>query len=105
MITKILANSFGVFAIGYLLDGIKVNNYWTALGTAILLAIVNAFVKPIVVFFTLPLTIATLGLFLLVINALMLLLVAALLDGLEIKSFWWAVLFSVLLSLLNIIFF
>lgn len=105
MIAKILVNSFVIFALGYLLKGIKVNNYWTALGTAILLALVNAFVKPIVVFLTLPITFLTLGLFLLVINALMLLLVAALLDGLEIKNFWWAVLFSVLLSLLNVVFF
>lgn len=105
MITKILVNSLGVFVIGYLLTGIQVKNYWTALWAAILLALVNAFVKPIVVFLTLPITILTLGLFLLVINALMLLLIEAFLDGLKIKNFWWAILFSILLSLLNVIFF
>lgn len=105
MIAKILVNSIGILVIGYLLKGIRVKNYWTALWSAVLLALVNALVKPIVVFLTLPLTIVTLGLFLLVINALMLLLIGALVDGLEIKNFWWALLFSILLSLLNVIFF
>lgn len=105
MITKILVNSLGVLAIGYLLKGIHVKNYWTALWAAILLALVNAFIKPIVIFLTLPITILTLGLFLLVINALMVLIIAAVVDGLEVENFWWALVFSVLLSLLNVIFF
>lgn len=105
MITKILVNSIGIFAIGYVLKGIHVKNYWAALGAAILLAIVNAFVKPVVIFLTLPITILTMGLFLLVINALMLLLIAALIDGIDIENFWWALGFSILLSLLNVIFF
>ncbi|HLR32389.1 MAG TPA: phage holin family protein [Fodinibius sp.] len=105
MITKILVNSLAVLAIGYLLKGIHVKNYWSALGAAVLLALINAFIKPIVIFLTLPITILTLGLFLLVINALILMVIAALLDGLEIENFWWALLFSILLSLLNVIFF
>ena len=105
MIIKIFVNSLAVFAIGYLLSGVHVKSYWTALGAAILLALINAFVKPIVVFLTLPITILSLGLFLLVINALMLLLIDALMDGLKIDNFWWALGFSVLLSLLNVIFF
>lgn len=105
MITKILVNSIVVFVIGYLLKGIHVKNYWAALWAAILLAVVNAFIKPIVILLTLPITILTLGLFLLVINALMLLLIAALVDGLEIENFWWAVGFSILLSVMNLIFF
>lgn len=105
MITKILVNSLAVLAIGYLLKGIHVKNYWSALWAAVLLALVNAFIKPIVIFLTLPITILTLGLFLLVINALILLAIAALVDGLEIENFWWALVFSILLSLLNVIFF
>lgn len=105
MITKIIVNSLAVLAIGYLLKGIHVKNYWAALWAAILLAVVNAFIKPVVILLTLPITILTLGLFLLVINALMLLLIAALVDGLEIENFWWALGFSILLSLLNLIFF
>ena len=105
MIIKIFVNSLAVFAIGYLLTGVHVKSYWTALGAAVLLALINAFVKPIVVFLTLPITILSLGLFLLVINALMLLLIDALMDGLKIDNFWWALGFSILLSLLNVIFF
>src|SRR5699024_6879242 len=105
MITKILVNSLAFFAIGYLLTGVHIKSYWTALGAAILLAVINAFVKPIVVFLTLPISMLTLGLFLLVINALMLMLIDALMDGFKIEGFGWALVFSILLSLLNVIFF
>jgi len=105
MIIKILVNSLAFFAIGYLLTGVHIKSYWTALGAAILLALINAFVKPIVVFLTLPITILTLGLFLLVINALILMLIDALMDGFKIDGFGWALIFSILLSLLNVMFF
>jgi len=91
--------------IGYLLSGVKIKNFLTALGVAVLLGLVNTFLKPVLVFLTLPLTIVTFGLFILVINALMLMLVDALVDGLKIKHFGWAVLYSLLLSILNLGFF
>jgi putative membrane protein len=105
IIIKLLLNAAGIFIIGWLLSGIQIKSYFTALWVAALLAVVNTFVKPIVVFLTLPLTILTLGLFILIINALMLMLVDAFTDGMKIKNFWWALLFSFLLSLLNIGFF
>jgi putative membrane protein len=105
MIIKLLINGLGIFIIGYLLKGVEIKSFFTALGVAILLALVNTFVKPILLFLTLPLTIITFGLFILVINALMLMLVDALVDGMKIKNFWWALLFSFLLSLLNLGFF
>lgn len=105
IILKLLLNSAGIFIIGYLLKGVEVKSFLTALWVAILLAVVNTFVKPIVLFLTLPLTILTLGLFILVVNALMLMLVDAFTDGMKIKNFWWALLFSLLLSLLNLGFF
>lgn len=101
-ILTLLLNAAGIFIIGYLLKGVAIKSYWTALGVAILLAIVNTLVKPVLLILTLPLTILTLGLFILVINALMLMLVDALIEGMEIKNFWWALLFSLLLSILNI---
>jgi putative membrane protein len=73
---------------------------WVA---ALLLGLVNAVVRPILIILTLPLTLITLGLFLLVINALMLMLVSALVKGFEVKGFWtalWASLFMVVLSIL-----
>jgi putative membrane protein len=105
MIWTLLLNGIGIFVIGYLLSGVEIKNFLTALGVAILLGLVNTFLKPVLVFLTLPLTIVTFGLFVLVINALMLMLVDALIDGLKIKHFGWAFLYALLLSLLNIGFF
>lgn len=105
MIWSLLLNGLGIFIIGYLLKGVQIKSFFTALGVAILLALVNTFVKPILLFLTLPLTIITFGLFILVINALMLMLVDAFVDGMKIKHFGWALLFSFLLSLLNLGFF
>lgn len=105
MIWTLLINSIGIFIIGYLLSGVQIKSFLTAVGVAILLALVNTFVKPILVFLTFPLTLITFGLFILVINALMLMLVDALVDGMKIKHFGWALLYSLLLSILNLGFF
>lgn len=105
MIWSLLINSVGIFLIGYILKGVQIKSFFTAIGVAILLAIVNTLVKPILVFLTLPVTIITFGLFILVINALMLMLVDALIDGMKIKNFGWAFLFSLLLAVLNLGFF
>ncbi|HKK46469.1 MAG TPA: phage holin family protein [Balneolaceae bacterium] len=104
-IFKLLLNGVGIFIIGYILKGVEIKSFFTALGVAILLAIVNTFIKPFIVILSLPLTIITFGLFILVINALMLMLVDALVEGMKIRSFGWALLFSLLLSILNLGFF
>lgn len=104
-IWTLLLNAVGIFIIGYILSGVKIESFFTALGVAILLGLVNTFVKPILLFLTFPITLITFGLFILVINALMLMLVDALLEGLEIKNFGWAFLYGLLLSILNIGFF
>ncbi|MGD8746913.1 MAG: phage holin family protein [Balneolaceae bacterium] len=104
-ILKLFLNGAGIFIIGYFLKGVEIKSFFTALGVALLLALVNTFVKPILVFLTLPLTVITFGLFILVINALMLMLVDALVDGMKIKNFGWAFLFGLLLSILNVGFF
>lgn len=101
MLISLLVNAVAVFLAAYILRGVTVNNFWTALLTAGLLAIVNAIIKPILVILTIPITVLTLGLFILVINALLLMLVDAILPGLKIKSFGWALLFGVVLSVIN----
>lgn len=101
MLYTLLINSLAVFFTAYLLQGVHVKNFLTAVGVAIVLAIVNTLVKPLIILLTLPLTILTLGLFIIVINALMLMLVDALIDGMKIKSFGWAVIFSIVLSIVN----
>ncbi len=105
MIWSLLVNSIGIFVIGYILKGVQIKSFFTSIGVAILLAIINTLVKPILVFLTLPITILTFGLFILVINALMLMLVDELVEGMKIKSFGWAFLFSLLLAVLNLGFF
>jgi putative membrane protein len=82
----------------YLLKGIHVTDYISALVAAAVLAVLNSFVKPILVFLTIPITIVTLGLFLLVINAAIVYLVAYFVPGFKVDSFWWAIGFSLLVS-------
>jgi putative membrane protein len=85
-----------------LVRGVQVEGWGPAFIGAIVLGLVNAFVRPIMVLFTLPLTILTFGLFLLVVNALMLWLVAALVPGIRVHGFGSALLGSLLLTLLNL---
>lgn len=101
----ILVNSAGIFVIGYLLKGVELKGFMTAVWVALLLGLVNLFIKPVIAFLSLPITILTFGLFILVINALMLMLVDALVDGFKIRNFWWALLFGLILSILNLGFF
>ena len=101
LIANLLINSLAVFISAYILPGVKVDSFLTAFIVAIVLGVVNAFVKPVLVFFTLPVTILTLGLFILIINALMILLVSALVPGFRVDNLGWAILFSVVLSLVS----
>lgn len=91
--------------LSYILPGVEVNGFWGALGVAIVLALLNAFVKPILVFFTFPATMFTFGLFLWVINAFIIILASKILkDSFHVESFGWAFLFSLLLSLAQSVF-
>jgi len=96
---RILITAILVMVISYLMIGINVDEFTTALSVTIVLALLNFFVKPILVLFTLPITIFTLGLFLLVINASIILLCDHFINGFEVSSFWNAMLFSIILSL------
>lgn len=85
--------------LSYVMRGVRVDTFSTAIIVSVVLALLNLFIKPLIVLFTLPVTIFTLGLFLLVINALMILLCTEIVGGFEVDSFWTALLFSVILSL------
>jgi putative membrane protein len=85
------------------IPGIEIDGWGSALIGAVVLGLVNAFVRPLLIFFTLPITILTLGLFLLIINALMLSLVAGLVPGIRIAGFGSALVGSLLLTFLNLI--
>ena len=100
---KLLITAVNVFILAEILPGIEIehNNILTAVLVAIVLAILDAVIKPLLILFTLPVTIISMGLFLFVINAIIILLDAHFVHGFKVGGFWDALLFSVLLSFLN----
>ena len=92
----VYALAIGITA--WILPGVHLNGVFAALFTAAILGLVNGILRPVLFIFTLPLTILTLGLFIFVLNALMVLLAAAIVQGFIVDGFWWAVLFSLILS-------
>ncbi len=104
LLIHIVLQGILIYLIAHLLTGVHVAGYTDALLAAILLSIANTFVKPVLTILTLPVTILTLGLFLFVINGLMVLLVDALLQGFEVVNLFWAVLFSIIFSIFNYLF-
>ena len=98
LILRVLLTAIAVIVLSKILPGIEVETYTTAIIVAITLGLLRIFVKPLIVLFTLPLTILTLGLFLFVINAGIILLAGRLVDGFIVDGFLYALLFSLLLS-------
>ncbi|HYE23237.1 MAG TPA: phage holin family protein [Candidatus Paceibacterota bacterium] len=86
-----------------LLPGVDVNPIG-ALLLAVVLALINMFIKPIINLLTLPLNIVTLGLFSLVVNALLIMLAAMVVPGFSVDNFWWALIFAILLALISALF-
>ena len=100
-IMRIIVTSIVAFGLSYILSGVHIDTFWTAIILAIVLAILNAFVKPILILLTFPITLVTLGLFLLVINAIIIEIADYLLKDFRVDGFWWALLFSLLLSIVT----
>jgi putative membrane protein len=88
-----------ILVVSYLLPGVLLTGFVSALIVSLVLGLVNAFIKPFLVLITLPINILTLGLFTLVINALLIMLVSYLVPGFKVDGFWWALIFSVTLSI------
>jgi putative membrane protein len=101
LLLRLLLNAIVILALGQLLSGVKIDSYITAIVVAAILAFLNSFVKPILVILTLPITIFTLGIFLLFVNAFIILITVKLVDGFYVEYIWWAILFSVLLAILQ----
>lgn len=103
LIFRLLLTAVAVFVLAYFLPGVELtgNEFTTALLVAVVLSVLNLLVKPVLVILTLPITIVTLGLFLLVINACIILLADKFISGFHVSSFWIALWFSVLLSILQ----
>lgn len=98
---KLILNILAVGVAAYVIPAVRVEDFVALVVAAVVLAVANAVVKPILVILTFPVTLVTLGLFLFVINALMVLLAARLVPGFEVDGFWWALLFSLVVSLVS----
>jgi len=100
-VLRLLVVALGLWVSSEIVTGIHVQGFWTLIGAALVLGLVNAIVRPIAILLTLPATIVTLGLFLLVINAGMLALVAWFFDDFTISGFWPAVFGSIVISIVS----
>lgn len=103
LIANWVLNALALFIVSKILSGIYVADFTTALIAALVIGLVNALIKPFLLFLTLPITILTLGLFTFVLNALMLLLAGAVTPGFRVDGFMTALIGSILLSLISTI--
>ena len=104
MLTLLLVwilNAVALLAVAYILPGIAVASFGSALLAALVLGLLNTLVKPVLVLLTLPITVVTLGLFLVVLNALLFWFAGSVLKGFQVEGFWWAVLGALLYSLIS----
>lgn len=104
LLARIISTALAILVVTKIMPGVSVDSVLTSVLLAIVLSLLNVFIKPLLIFFTLPITIFTLGLFLLVINAAIILMASELVDGFEVDGFWWAMLFSIVLSVVVSIF-
>jgi putative membrane protein len=101
LLAKWLIMTCSIIIASYLIPGVRVGGFFSALWVALFMGLVNLLVRPLLIIITLPVTILTLGLFTLVINAFLILLASAVLKGFDVSGFWVALLFGVVLSIIN----
>lgn len=101
MIYSLLISTAAFLLASYLLPGFRVDNVWSAVMAAVALGVANAIIRPLVILFTLPLTVLTLGLFLLVVNGAVLALAVWLVPGVAVANLGWAIAAAVVISVVN----
>jgi len=99
-LVRLLITAVVAYGLSSILSGVQIPLFKDALIFALVLAFLNAIIKPLLILLTLPITVLTLGIFLFVINALIILLADRLMDGINVDGFWWALIFSLILSLI-----
>jgi putative membrane protein len=104
ILINIILTGLAVGIADYLIPGVAIQSFWTAIIVGVVMGLINALIRPLVIILTLPINILTLGLFTFVINALMILLAAWIVPGFSVTGFWAALLFSVIVSLLKMLF-
>lgn len=100
-LARTLVTALALILVAELIPGIEVDGFLTALIAALLLGVLNALVRPLLIFFTLPITILTLGLFILVINALLFWFAASFIGGFSVSGFWVAFFGSLIVSIIS----
>lgn len=103
ILINLLVSALVIYGLANFLPGVSVDGYETSIVVVIVLGLLNIFVKPILNLVSIPVTIVTFGLFLFVINAVIILMCASLITGFEVDGFWYALLFSLILSLVSVI--
>jgi putative membrane protein len=101
LLFRILITAVAAVIAAWILPGVTIDDFLVAIVLAFVLAILNGFLKPILIFLTIPITIFTFGLFLLVINAAIILLAGYFVNGFDVRNFWYALLFSLILSFIS----
>ena len=96
-----LLNALALMAVAYLVPSISVDSFWTALVAALVLGLVNAVIRPVLILLTLPATVVTLGLFILVINGLLFWFVGSFVEGFRVGGFWAAFFGAILFSIVS----
>lgn len=100
-LASLVVMTLAVLLAAYLLPGIHISNLWTAFLASLVIALLNRFLKPLMVILTLPFTVFSLGLFLFVINAAIVELASLIVPSFDVENFWWALLFGFLLTVFN----
>jgi len=103
-LVKVLLSAVAVLISAYIIPGINVDSYFTAVVVSLVLSIINLVFRPLFILLTLPITIVTFGLFLIAINAFMIMLASSFVDGFNVSGFLSALIFSFILSFLQTIF-
>lgn len=101
IIVRILINALAVAITAYLLPNVQLDSFLTAILVAVVLGVINTFIKPIITILTLPINLLTLGLFTLIINGVFVLLASNIVAGFTVTGFLWAIIFSVVLSIIS----
>jgi putative membrane protein len=102
-ILRFLISTIAILITAYILPGVHLSGIVAALVLAVVLAVINIFIRPILIFLTLPITVMTVGLFVLIINGFLVMLASYIVPGFTVDNFWWALLFSIVLTVINFV--
>ena len=101
LIAQLLLTALATYFAAWITPGVDITNFWSAIVVAIVLTLLNTFIKPILEFISIPVTFLTLGLFILVINAVIILIASYFVGSFHVSGFWTAMLFSVIFSVIS----